>query len=168
MVEMIVQAIRIGAVFLFGSTGETVIEKSGHLNLGIPGTMCLGAVGGCIGANLAYNGGASHGGFVIMAMLMAMLFLKPIAERLHMLHKKQIFTLRMKVTDRTCVNRIVDTINDHECDITAAKIGEDNTVTVTLAKTTEDMVDGICGALIKISKVQDVEIINGVSKNENQ
>lgn len=74
MVEMIVQAIRIGAVFLFGSTGETVIEKSGHLNLGIPGTMCLGAVGGCIGANLAYNGGASDGGVVIMAMLMAMLF----------------------------------------------------------------------------------------------
>lgn len=74
MVEMIVQAIRIGAVFLFGSTGETVIEKSGHLNLGIPGTMCLGAVGGCIGANLANNGGASDGGVVIMAMLMAMLF----------------------------------------------------------------------------------------------
>lgn len=35
--------------------------------------MCLGAVGGCIGANLAYNGGASDGGVIIMAMLMAML-----------------------------------------------------------------------------------------------
>ena len=105
---------------------------------------------------------------MVVIMLMAMLLLKPIAERLQKLHKKQIFTLRMKVTDRTCVNRIVDTVNDHECDITAAKIGEDNTVTVTLAKTTEDIVDGLCGALIKISKVQDVEIINGVSKNENQ
>ena len=73
----------------------------------------------------------------------------------------------MNVTDRTCVNRIVDTVNDHECDITSAKIGEDNTVTVTLAKTTEDMVDGLCGALIKISKVQNVEIIHGAPKNEN-
>lgn len=74
MVELIIQAIQIGAVFLFGSTGETLIEKSGHLNLGIPGTMCLGAVGGCIGANLAYNGGASNFGVILIAIFMAMLF----------------------------------------------------------------------------------------------
>lgn len=104
---------------------------------------------------------------MVVIILLAMFALKPIAERLQKLHKKQIFTLRMKVTDRTCVNRIVDTVNDHECDITAAKIGEDNTVMITLAKTTEDMVDGLCGALIKISKVQDVEIIHGVLKIEN-
>lgn len=74
MVEMIVQAIRIGAVFLFGSTGETLIEKSGHLNLGIPGTMCMGAVGGCIGANLAYNAGGSNFIVILLAVIMAMLF----------------------------------------------------------------------------------------------
>lgn len=74
MVEIITQAIRIGVVFLFGSTGETLIEKSGHLNLGIPGTMCVGAVGGCIGANLAYSSGASDFGVVLIAVLMAMLF----------------------------------------------------------------------------------------------
>lgn len=33
--------------FLFGSTGEILTEKSGHLNLGIPGTMCVGAAFGC-------------------------------------------------------------------------------------------------------------------------
>lgn len=37
--------------YLFGSTGETVIEKGGNLNLGIPGIMCLGALGGVIGVN---------------------------------------------------------------------------------------------------------------------
>ena len=42
-------AIRFSTVYLFGSTGETLTEKSGHLNLGIPGIMCFGAVGGCIG-----------------------------------------------------------------------------------------------------------------------
>ena len=36
-------------VFLFGSTGETLTEKSGHLNLGTPGNICMGAVGGMIG-----------------------------------------------------------------------------------------------------------------------
>ena len=40
-------AIRFSTVYLFGSTGETLTEKSGHLNLGIPGIMCFGAVGGC-------------------------------------------------------------------------------------------------------------------------
>ena len=54
------QAIRFGIVFLYGSTGEIIIEKSGHLNLGIPGTMCIGAIGGCLGANFAYNAGSGN------------------------------------------------------------------------------------------------------------
>ena len=45
-------AIRFSTIFLFGSTGETITEKSGHLNLGIPGIMCIGAIGGCIGERL--------------------------------------------------------------------------------------------------------------------
>ncbi len=45
-------AIRFSTVFLFGSTGETITEKSGHLNLGIPGIMCIGAIGGCIGERM--------------------------------------------------------------------------------------------------------------------
>ncbi|MCR4661998.1 MAG: ABC transporter permease [Clostridia bacterium] len=43
--------IRFSTVFIFGSTGESLTEKSGHLNLGIPGVMCFGAIGGCIGAS---------------------------------------------------------------------------------------------------------------------
>ena len=31
------ESINLGTAFLFGSTGETITEKSGHLNLGIPG-----------------------------------------------------------------------------------------------------------------------------------
>lgn len=45
-------AIRFSTVFLFGSTGETITEKSGHLNLGIPGIMCLGGFGGYLGEYL--------------------------------------------------------------------------------------------------------------------
>ncbi len=41
-------AIRLSATFLYGSTGEIVIEKSGHLNLGIPGVMSVGAAVGCL------------------------------------------------------------------------------------------------------------------------
>lgn len=47
-VGLIVGAIAIGVVFLFGSVGEILTEKSGHLNLGIPGIMCMGVAGGCV------------------------------------------------------------------------------------------------------------------------
>lgn len=47
MIAFIVSAIRLGMTLLFGATGETITEKSGHLNLGIPGVMCVGASCGC-------------------------------------------------------------------------------------------------------------------------
>ena len=47
MIAFLVSAIRLGMTFLLGSTGETITEKAGHLNLGIPGVMCVGAACGC-------------------------------------------------------------------------------------------------------------------------
>ena len=37
---------------LFGSTGEIITEKSGNLNLGIPGIMYVGAISGVAGASI--------------------------------------------------------------------------------------------------------------------
>lgn len=51
-VSLIVNAIPLGVPLLYGSVGEIVTEKSGHLNLGIPGIMYTGAVGSVIGAFL--------------------------------------------------------------------------------------------------------------------
>ncbi len=50
--QFLVNSIRFSATFIFGSTGEIITEKSGHLNLGIPGIMCIGACGGCYGGSL--------------------------------------------------------------------------------------------------------------------
>ncbi len=47
MLAFLISAIRLGMTFLFGCTGEIITEKSGHLNLGIPGVMCVGASCGC-------------------------------------------------------------------------------------------------------------------------
>lgn len=52
LVPFLVAAISMGVVYLYGSIGETIIEKGGNLNLGIPGIMCLGALGGVLGVNL--------------------------------------------------------------------------------------------------------------------
>ncbi|MBQ6922677.1 MAG: ABC transporter permease [Clostridia bacterium] len=48
-------SIRYSTVFLFGCTGEIIMEKSGHLNLGVPGIMCAGTAGGCLGVSLYMN-----------------------------------------------------------------------------------------------------------------
>ena len=39
-----------GIPLLFGSTGEILTEKSGNLNLGIPGIMYVGGISGVMGA----------------------------------------------------------------------------------------------------------------------
>lgn len=52
IVSFIFRAILLGVPLLYGSTGEIITEKSGHLNLGIPGIMYVGAIGGVIGSFL--------------------------------------------------------------------------------------------------------------------
>ncbi len=53
MITTIIQrAVMQGTPLLFGSTGEILTEKAGHLNLGIPGIMYVGAISGVAGAFL--------------------------------------------------------------------------------------------------------------------
>jgi len=52
MVAFIIHVISYLGMLLFGATGEIVTEKSGHLNMGTPGIMCIGAVGAAIGSRV--------------------------------------------------------------------------------------------------------------------
>ncbi len=52
-------AIVFGTVILFGATGEILTEKSGNLNLGVPGIMYLGGIAGLISA-FFYEAKAAH------------------------------------------------------------------------------------------------------------
>lgn len=52
LITFFVGAIALATVFLFGCVGEILTEKAGHLNLGIPGIMCAGTAGGCLGVSL--------------------------------------------------------------------------------------------------------------------
>ena len=56
LVSYLIGAVALGTVLLYGCLGETLMEKSGHLNLGIPGIMCMGTAGGCFGAALYMKG----------------------------------------------------------------------------------------------------------------
>lgn len=46
--DYLLTAVPLGMTFLFGCTGEILTEKVGHLNLGIPGIMCMGGACGCM------------------------------------------------------------------------------------------------------------------------
>lgn len=74
IVDLLVEAIRMGTVFLFGCTGETVMEKSGHLNLGVPGIMCMGAFGGCWGVSVYMSAIGTAEPVALWLILTALLF----------------------------------------------------------------------------------------------
>lgn len=50
LITFLHRAIMQGIPLLYGSTGEILTEKSGNLNLGIPGIMYIGGMSGVIGA----------------------------------------------------------------------------------------------------------------------
>ena len=52
IIQFIQSSIAQGTPLLFGSTGEILTEKSGNLNLGIPGVMYIGGISGVIGGFL--------------------------------------------------------------------------------------------------------------------
>ena len=41
ILDYLLSAVPLGMTFLYGSVGEILIEKVGHLNLGIPGVILL-------------------------------------------------------------------------------------------------------------------------------
>ena len=49
IINFIQRAILQGTPLLYGATGEILTEKSGNLNLGIPGIMYIGAISGVVG-----------------------------------------------------------------------------------------------------------------------
>jgi len=75
-VSLVTGAIPLAAVFLFGCVGEIIMEKSGHLNLGIPGIMCSGTAGGCLGAYLYMSAfrNPSWVMLVLFSVLLAFIF----------------------------------------------------------------------------------------------
>ncbi len=74
MVVLLVGAISLGVVFLLGCVGEIITEKAGHLNLGIPGIMCMGTAGGCFGVSLYMNSLSSPDNAVWIVLMLSTIF----------------------------------------------------------------------------------------------
>ena len=72
-VSFIPRAIVQGIPLLFGCTGETLTEKSGNLNLGLPGVMYVGGISGVIGAFLYEQSVGSAGVNGFLAVLIPLI-----------------------------------------------------------------------------------------------
>ena len=59
LITFIQKAIMQGVCMLFGADGEILTEKSGNLNLGVPGMMYMGGIAGLIAA-FYYEKAAAH------------------------------------------------------------------------------------------------------------
>ncbi|MCQ2793791.1 MAG: ABC transporter permease [Bacilli bacterium] len=74
MVTLIPLALRAMAVYIFGATGDTIIEKGGHLNMGVPGIMFIGALGAIVGESLYANNIPADQINVVLAIIVPMIF----------------------------------------------------------------------------------------------
>ena len=68
IIAFLTAAVRQGIPLMFGATGEILTEKSGHLNLGIPGIMYMGGISGVIGAYL-YENSTPHPNTVLLLLI---------------------------------------------------------------------------------------------------
>ena len=70
LITFLQKAITQGVPLLFGANGEILTEKAGHLNLGIPGIMCMGGAGGCLILNMIGNSSLPAFMIVILGILL--------------------------------------------------------------------------------------------------
>ena len=71
LLALLQAAIVFGTVILYGSMGEILTEKSGNLNLGVPGIMYLGGIAGLAGAFACQNSAANPTGSAAFLIALA-------------------------------------------------------------------------------------------------
>ncbi|MBQ3591582.1 MAG: ABC transporter permease, partial [Clostridia bacterium] len=75
LIAWLLRAIPFGTIIMYGSMGETITEKSGNLNLGVPGIMYLGAYAGYLSAYLYENNVANPSALVCVLLSLFCAFL---------------------------------------------------------------------------------------------
>ncbi len=75
VISWITSAIVYGTVIMFGALGEILTEKSGHLNLGVPGLMFLGGFSGFATAFLYENSTETPSKVLLILLPLAVAFI---------------------------------------------------------------------------------------------
>ena len=74
MIAWLLRAIPFGTIIMYGAMGEIVTEKSGNLNLGVPGIMYLGGFAGFASAYLYENSMENPNMFLCMCIALICAF----------------------------------------------------------------------------------------------
>ncbi|MFV0352650.1 MAG: ABC transporter permease [Oscillospiraceae bacterium] len=74
IIQLIQSAIWFGTVILLGAVGEILTEKSGNLNLGVPGIMYLGGIAGLVSVFFYELNTPNPNGFVCLIIAMVSSF----------------------------------------------------------------------------------------------
>ena len=92
-------------------------------------------------------------------VLIAMLALRPLANRLQ---KKGVFkerTFKVTVKNRQSVQTLTNCIVEHECNILSMVLAEEESFIVKISKTTDENLTSIIGSLMENKEIKNVEII---------
>ncbi len=74
LISLFTTAVTFGTVIMYGAMGEILTEKSGNLNLGVPGIMYIGGIAGLIGSFFYENGNPNAIPFVGMLIALVCAF----------------------------------------------------------------------------------------------
>ena len=69
LLNLITAAVLYGTPLLYGTSGEILTEKSGNLNLGVPGIMYLGGIAGLAASFFYEFNNPDPSGFVCLVIL---------------------------------------------------------------------------------------------------
>ena len=124
LIAWIIRAIPFGTIIMFGSMGEITTEKSGNLNLGIPGIMYLGGFAGFASSYFYEKNAADPKGWIcvllaltaaIAASMLGGLIFSFLTISVH-IHRKFVFhawisssMIQMAVEDATMATRLLPT-----------------------------------------------------------
>lgn len=92
-------------------------------------------------------------------VLLAMLALRPLANRLQNKGTLKEYTFKIKVKNRQSVQTITHCITDHECDILSIATVEEDCFEVKISKTTEDVANALICSIMENKDIKNIEII---------
>ncbi len=74
IIQFLMAAILAGAPLILSTVGEIITEKSGSINLGVEGTMYIGAISGLAAAVSAENAGLSGISVILISIIASIIF----------------------------------------------------------------------------------------------
>lgn len=92
-------------------------------------------------------------------MLLAMLLLRPLANKLQKRGVMKEHTIKVTAKNRQSFETITHCIAENECKVISVSVGDDDSFTIKIAKTTDEIIDALILSLMEHKDIKVVEKI---------